>query len=603
MFTHFPFRRSGAARTPVHGARRAAAGVAAATIAAALLVSGTAPATAAPAPLPDWRVTETMTTDRTSPRDLAAAPDGAKLFVGYEDEDALGIIDLAGGVGIDKPLDGWAEPILTVPAPDGYRALAAGTNNVYSVTPGSWDIASAGSPGIEALAYSGHQEKVFSVDGGLMLSERDPLTGALLRWASLDDYLMMPALAAHPSRPVLYATSADSGGAGGTLTAIDLDGIVVWDELDCECLNDAYTTLELPDLQPVDVKISPDGSTLYVLDSGGALVVVDTDSFTAVEAYSLGGMYPSASLSVNPVTGEIVLADLFGTLSVVDPVTFDAQTVDLEMGLWDTAISADGTRIFVTNTWESTISVLQRLAPPPAPATDVRATPGARQAAVFWNASVTTSSDLQYTVTATGGTDPLCTTAETFCIVTGLPAGPIQFTVTATTAGGSAPSLPSAAVTITAPAAPATVPAPTSGVSIAFAGDQPDRASVGQAVQVIATGFAPGSYVDVSLHSLPMLLGSGQVGSNGSVTINGVIPAGTPTGAHHLVASGFTAAGAPASAVRPITLSAASGGGGGQGHLPRTGADAAFAPLPLGALMLAAGAVLAIASTRRSRRT
>ncbi|MGE4429089.1 MAG: hypothetical protein AB7G37_21775, partial [Solirubrobacteraceae bacterium] len=535
-------------------------------------------------------------------RSIAASPDGGHLFVGYEDDDTLSIIEIASGTNTDRQLgDTWAaEPILAVPALDGYRVLAAGTNDIYSLAPGAWDIAPEESPGIEALAYSAHTGTVFSIDGGQMLAERDPLTGALQRWALLDGYYFAPALAAHPTQPVLYATNLFEH----ALTAIDLDGIVVWDELDCGCDEDAFTALDFPGASLVDMAISPDGSTLYALDEDGMLFTVRTDDFTVSGSQDLGGYFPSTSLSVNQVTGEIVAADLYGTLVVIDPTTLQVARVDAEMGLWDTAISADGTKIFVTNVWESTISVVERVVPPPAPATNVRATPGARQAAVFWDASA--SGDPAYTVTAAGGTDALCTTTSTFCIVTGLAAGSMQFTVTATNPGGSATSSPSSAVTITAPAAPASVPAPTSGVSVSLIGGEPDTAVVGRPVQVVVTGFAPGSYVDVSLHSLPMLLGSGQVGSSGSVTVNGVIPAGVPTGAHHLVASGFTTAGAPASAVRPITLSAApnpngGGTGGGQGVLSRTGGQAPAVSVALGALLLAAGIALMTPRLRRTR--
>lgn len=594
------------------GTSAVTAAIAAAGIAAATLVATAPAASAVPAPQPDWRVTHTLTTSQNGPRAIALSPDGLHAYVSHEDDGTVGVLDLATGPVIDLAVDEFiAEPLLTVPAEGGYRVLAAGVDDVHSITPGSWSVDAAESPGIEAFARSGATGLVYSVDGGFQLSERDPQTGALLRFAALDDYQVMPALAAHPTQHVLYTTSSYDG----TVTAIDLSLVEFWDPCWCDSsATDAggpspFTVLGLGDLEPVDVATSSDGGTLYVLGSAGEIAVVGTADFTLSYVVPVvDGMTPSPSLSVNPVTGEIIVADLLGSLAVVDPATFAATTVALDEGLWDTAVSDDGTRIVVTNTWEHTVSVLQRLAAPPAPATDVQATGGARQAWVTWQASPTVDPELHYSVTV--GDRVLCTTTTTSCFVTGLAPGSAQFTVVTTSEGGSAPSLPSAPVTITAPAAPATVPgASTPGASIGFGGGGATTATVGAQVEVTASGFAPGTYVDVSLHSLPLLLGSGLVGAGGSVTFSVTIPAGVTAGAHHLVASGFTGAGLPAAAVRAITLSPGSGSGPGIDELARTGAPITIGIAPgagwpapwVGAMLAAAGLVLLTAQRMRAR--
>lgn len=591
--------------------RRAQRSAAIATALAAVAASFAWPAAALaepdPGPQSGWQASETFTTSHLNPRDVAVSPGNDHLFVNYEDGDVVNVIDVATKAGVDRAVDGWGEPILTVPAPDGYRVLAAGTNDVYSLTPGTWAIASEAGPGVDAMTYSQHTGTVFSVDGGLQLSERNPLTGALERWAGLSNFSM--AIAAHPSLPIVYTANMIEE----SVTAIALDD-VEWGDI-CGCEN-ASTMLDLPGSSPADIAISPDGSALYVLDDAGALFSIDTATFTLTDSQSLDGMFPSASLSVNPVTGEIVAADLLGDVFIIDPASLDVtDTVALSAGLWDTAISPDGTRIYVTNTWDSVISVLEHVAPAPDPATNVRATPGARQAAVLWGASATGSPT--YTVTAAGSDQALCVTTATFCIITGLPVGPVQFVVTATTDTGSTPSQPSQAVTITAPAAPASVPIPTGGATIAFAGSQPASALFGQKVDVVATGFAPASFVDVSLHSSPVLLGSGQVGADGTATFQVTIPAsGIEPGAHHLVASGFTAQGAPAAAVRQITLAAApapkptppapDGGGSNRAadgnRLASTGSDADRGqPLWAAAILLTVGAAAVTAARLRRR--
>ncbi len=587
--------------SPARPTRRTSTALTVITVVTATLALGVSPAFGDPSPKAELEVIETLTTSQLTPRDIAISPDDKHLFVGFEDNETLSIIDLANGTSTEKQIDTWsAEPILAVPDSESYRLLTAGTNDIYSVVPATWEITAEESPGIEALTYSDFAGKVFSVDGGQQLSERDPLTGELLRWANLDDfYLVLPGLTAHPDEATLYAQDT----FGESLISIDLQS-VEWGEYPCDC-EGAITELSLSEALLVDVAISPDGSALYALDEYGTLFVVSTDDFTATSSLTLTdtGYFPSKSLSVNPVTGEIVAADLNGTVFVIDPTTFSVESIFVGEGLWDTAVSNDGTSIYVTNNWESTISIIERGSPAPAPATNVGATPGARQAAVTWDASTTSDDSLEYTVRAAGSSDVLCATTSTYCIVTGLEPGEIQFTVTATTPDGSATSSPSLAVTITDPSAPASIPSPTPGASIAFVGDQPSTAVIGQPVTVVATGFAPGSYVDVSLHSLPVLIGSGQVGGDGTATISAIIPAGTPTGSHHLVASGFAATGAPASAVSSITLTAASGNDDQTDHaaLANTGTQVLTSYIPaLGLLLLIGGVSLAASRARRT---
>lgn len=441
-------------KTPISPARRSAAFVTAlAAVAASFTWAGAAPALAIPDPGPQtgWQVSSTSTTAHPAPRDITASPDGAKLFVNYEAGNLLSILNTATmGLSTEAPLNGWGEPTIVTPAPDGYRVLTAGTNDVYSLTPGTWTGAAAYGPGVDAMTYSEFTATVFSTDAG-QLSERDPLTGELIRWAGLGD--MPLAIAAHPSRPVVYTADMSQE----SISAIDLSGVEWGDICGCE---DASTVLDLPGLMPTDIVISADGATLYVLDYYARILAIDTATFTLEQTRDLDGAdFASPSLSVNPVTGELVASDLNGTVFFIDPVNLEVtDTVELAEGLWDTAISPDGTKVYVTNTFDSLISVLEYITPAPNPATNVQATPGARQAAVAWTASTTGSAT--YTVSAVGSDDVLCTTTSTFCVISGLPVGPVRFVVTTATDAGSTPSQPSAAVSISAPAAPASVPAP-----------------------------------------------------------------------------------------------------------------------------------------------
>ncbi|WP_336653104.1 MULTISPECIES: YncE family protein [unclassified Leucobacter] len=598
-------------KTHIRPARRSAALVTAlAAVAASFTWAGAAPALATPDPgsQAGWQWTSTSTAAHAAPRGITVSPDGARLFVNYEAGNLLSVLNSdTMGVSAEAPIEGWGEPTITTPAIDGYRVLTAGTNNVYSLTPGIWSGIATHGPGIDAMTYSKHTTTVFSTDAG-QLSERDPHSGELIRYAGLED--SPTAIAAHPGKLVVYTADENQQ----SITAIDLTQ-VDWNT--AHGTEDASTVLALPGTTPSDLAISADGSTLYVLDYFAAIHAIDTATFTVKKSRNISGAdFASASLSVNPVTGELVASDLNGNVFFIDPASLKVtRALPLEEGLWDTAISPDGTKVYVTNTFESSISVLEYVTPAPNPATDVQAIPGARQAAVTWTASTTGSAT--YTVSAVGSSDVLCTTTSTSCVIPNLPLGSVQFVVTTTTEAGSTPSQPSAPAIITAPEAPNSVPTPTGDATIGFAGAQPTTALFGQKVDVVATGFAPSSFVDVSLHSSPMLLGSGVVGNDGTATFQVTIPAsGVEPGAHHLVATGFTAQGAPAAAVREITLAAPPGpkpptpptptpGGGsktpGGDALARTGAETE-PPIWAAALLLTAGAA-AVTAARLRRRT
>lgn len=118
----------------------------------------------------------------------------------------------------------------------------------------------------------------------------------------------------------------------------------------------------------------------------------------------------------------------------------------------------------------------------------------------------------------------------------------------------------------------------------------------GKEITVSGTGFAPGQKVAFELHSDPVALGSLAADESGALTGSLRLPAGTPAGAHTLVA--LDASGAVIASVA-LTVTAASGGAvaGGEDVLATTGAE-----LPSFAVMMAAALLLTGLGLVRRRR-
>jgi hypothetical protein len=175
------------------------------------------------------------------------------------------------------------------------------------------------------------------------------------------------------------------------------------------------------------------------------------------------------------------------------------------------------------------------------------------------------------------------------------------------TAPAGTPSTPATPAETAAPttAAPETKPtgalrgtqANTLGVASPDQGSATgDSAAPGRKVVKVLTGFKPGEFVTVTLHSTPQTVATATADANGTVTVEFILPAGTPAGAHTLVYEGsmgtyFQEAFTVAAAAATSNASSSS--------LAYTGADIAL-PLGLGVGALALGGGLVFAARRRS---
>ena len=123
-----------------------------------------------------------------------------------------------------------------------------------------------------------------------------------------------------------------------------------------------------------------------------------------------------------------------------------------------------------------------------------------------------------------------------------------------------------------------------------------DSAAPGRKVVKVLTGFKPGEFVTVTLHSTPQTVATATADANGTVTVEFILPAGIPAGAHTLVYEGSM--GTYFQEAFTVTAAAATSNAS-SSSLAYTGADIAL-PLGLGVGALALGGGLVFAARRRS---
>jgi titin len=113
-------------------------------------------------------------------------------------------------------------------------------------------------------------------------------------------------------------------------------------------------------------------------------------------------------------------------------------------------------------------------------------------------------------------------------------------------------------------------------------------------VVVVATGFAPSSWVYVRLQSDPVPIGMVQADVEGRVALTVTIPAGMPPGAHDVIVEGIAPDGSVRQFVQPFVVPAPP-----PTTLPATGA-APRALFDVGLGLLALGGLAAHLGRRRT---
>lgn len=90
--------------------------------------------------------------------------------------------------------------------------------------------------------------------------------------------------------------------------------------------------------------------------------------------------------------------------------------------------------------------------------------------------------------------------------------------------------------------------------TVALSGASPATIAPGRTVRVTADGFAPGTTATITLHSDPLVVGSGRADAKGRVSALAYVDTAVPIGRHRLEATGLDATGRPHTVSRPVAV-------------------------------------------------
>ena len=247
--------------------------------------------------------------------------------------------------------------------------------------------------------------------------------------------------------------------------------------------------------RPVGVALTPDGTQAYVTEVfDDAVTVVDTATDTVVPP---SGSAPALKCPI-PFTAPPVIGPPVGPCGGSDTIEVGSEPTAV-------AFTPDGTKAYVTNSDDGTVSVID-----------------------------TTTLSVTSTVPVGAWPAALAMTPDgTKVYVTNSDDGTVSVVDTATdTVSASSP------ITVgNDPGAIAMVSLPTPSVQVDMnmpSGTDPR----GSQVTVSGSGFAPGSSVTVQAHSTPETIGTPTVGSDGSFSGSVTIPTDLAPGTHTVTASG-----------------------------------------------------------------
>lgn len=118
---------------------------------------------------------------------------------------------------------------------------------------------------------------------------------------------------------------------------------------------------------------------------------------------------------------------------------------------------------------------------------------------------------------------------------------------------------------------------------------------VGQVIELVSTGWAPGSSQDTFVESDPIFVGRSTADATGRARLSFTMPKVAP-GEHHIVARGTGADGQPlVQRVRIMVEGATTGGA----NLPKTGSDSSLPMAQIGAGAVAVGGLLVLVARKR----
>ena len=206
---------------------------------------------------------------------------------------------------------------------------------------------------------------------------------------------------------------------------------------------------------PRGVAVSPDGSSVWVTNTFDDTVSRINTTTNAVTDTITVGTSPRG-VAVSP-DGKSVWVTNYGdgttdgTVSQIDTASDTVvQTITVGSSPWGVAVSPDGSSVWVANVGSANVS---RIIFPPQPPSNVTATPGDAKATISWAAPTNTGGSpiTGYTATASPGGKSCTTTTATSCTISGLTNG-TTYSVSVTVSNAVGTSEPS--VVAVTPAVP-----------------------------------------------------------------------------------------------------------------------------------------------------
>jgi YVTN family beta-propeller protein len=124
---------------------------------------------------------------------------------------------------------------------------------------------------------------------------------------------------------------------------------------------------------PIGVVVSPDGTRVYVADSGGdgTVSVITTSPTTNTVTATVPVGANAYGIAVSPDGARVYVTNNgLTTVAVIDTSTNTVTTVTGFISPTGVAVSPDGARVYVANNLSGTVSVIEGVTTPSAPSTD-----------------------------------------------------------------------------------------------------------------------------------------------------------------------------------------------------------------------------------------
>jgi len=287
------------------------------------------------------------------------------------------------------------------------------------------------------------------------------------------------------------------------------------------------------------VRLAPSAtvSGLAVGTVPGSATVTASWGQAATAAWN-GGVTKSYTVTVQSPSGAVLTGNSCTT--VVDSSTPSCTFVTNKSGTYTVGVAL--TNEIGTATASASTGVVA-LGAPGSP-TGVSGSAGTNAITVSWSAPANVGGGItSYTVTATAADYPAVTCPATVtvspCTITGLAAG-VEYTVSVAAAGPDGTSTASSGTTTVVPAGAPQAPAevPSDAVPAGSA-----TTTAGGSITITGGGFEPGSTVVLTLHSVPVSLGTTIAGPDGTINVTVSLPSGTALGSHTFLASGLDSEG------------------------------------------------------------